>query len=128
MIIMIVGVSYRNGGVCTVPIGDKQTSMNTSQRSMFMFVVSKRQYTAGMAATTGKRRSFYADLDHLRKCFDNVDSNKSGFIGYSELTKLVESMPMPNAGDSVVSELMQKLDRDKDGKVGVVPFAKRGCS
>lgn len=68
-----------------------------------------------MSASSGKRRSFYTDLEYLRKCFDNVDQAKSGFIGYSELTKLVESMP--TTGDAVVSELMEKLDRDKDGKV-----------
>ena len=50
-----------------------------------------------MAATSGKRRSFNTDLDHLRKCFNEVDRGKSGFIGLQELTKL--------------------LDRDKDGKV-----------
>lgn len=68
-----------------------------------------------MAAKSGKRRSFYTDLDHLRKCFDNVDHDRSGFIGYNELTKLVQIMP--DAEDSVVPELMDKLDRDKDGKV-----------
>lgn len=68
-----------------------------------------------MAATSSKRRSFYTDLDHLRKCFDQVDHDKSGFIGYSELTKLVESMPDTEC--SVVPELMEKLDRDKDGRV-----------
>ncbi len=68
-----------------------------------------------MAATSSKRRSFYADLDHLRKCFDQVDHGKSGFIGYTELTKLVQSMPDTEC--SVVPELMEKLDRDKDGKV-----------
>ena len=68
-----------------------------------------------MAATSGKRRSFYADLDHLRKCFDEVDHDRSGFIGYKGLTELVERMP--NTGESVVSELLQKLDRDNDGKV-----------
>ncbi len=67
-------------------------------------------------AVSGKRRSFYADLDSLRSCFDNVDKRKSGYIGYDELTKLVESMP--GTEDSVVSELMEKLDRDKDGQVG----------
>lgn len=66
-----------------------------------------------MAAT--KRRSFNTDLDHLRKCFNEVDHMKSGFIGLEELTKLVNSMPHPR--DSVVAELMEKLDRDKDGKV-----------
>lgn len=68
-----------------------------------------------MAATSSKRRSFYADLDHLKKCFDQVDHAKTGFIGYSELTKLVETMP--DTASSVVPELMEKLDRDKDGRV-----------
>ena len=66
-------------------------------------------------AVSMKRRSFYADLDHLRSCFDTLDPEKTGFIGYEELTKLVESMP--NTEESVVPELMEKLDRDKDGKV-----------
>ena len=80
-----------------------------------------------MAAKGGKRRSFYADLDHLRKCFDEVDRDRSGFIGYNELTELVERMP--NTGESVVPELMQKLDRDNDGKVGSwCLHHKRGCS
>lgn len=70
-----------------------------------------------MAATGGKRRSFNTDLDHLRECFNEVDHLKSGFIGLEELTKLVNSMP--DTGDSVVADLMEKLDRDKDGKVGV---------
>jgi Ca2+-binding EF-hand superfamily protein len=68
-----------------------------------------------MAATSGKRRSFNTDLEHLRKCFDNVDHQRGGFIGLEGLTKLVDSMP--DTGDSVVTELMEKLDRDKDGKV-----------
>lgn len=79
-----------------------------------------------MAATGEKRRSFYTDLDHLRKCFDEVDRQKNGFIGLQELTELVNSMP--NSRDSVVVELMDKLDRDKDGKVrgeGLL-FAKEG--
>lgn len=66
-------------------------------------------------AGTGKRRSFYADLGHLRTCFKDLDPENLGFIGYGELTQLVQSMP--NTKDSVVPELMEKLDRDKDGKV-----------
>ena len=68
-----------------------------------------------MATPSSKRRSFYTDLDHLQKCFDLVDCEKSGFIGYGELTKLVENLP--DTESSVVPELMEKLDRDKDGKV-----------
>lgn len=74
-----------------------------------------------MAATGGKRRSFNTDLDHLRKCFNDLDHLNSGYIGLEELTKLVDNMPdsMPDTGDSVVADLMEKLDRDKDGKVKV---------
>ena len=71
-----------------------------------------------MAATGGKRRSFNTDLDHLRKCFNNVDLHKSGFIGLEGLSKLVDSMPDTDPEHSIVAELMEKLDRDKDGKVG----------
>ena len=66
-------------------------------------------------ALSGKRCSFYNDLDSLRCCFDDLDPGRSGYIGYEELTKLVKNMP--NTEDSVVPELMEKLDRDKDGKV-----------
>lgn len=70
--------------------------------------------TMAMAAS-GKRRSFYADLDRLRQHFDSLDAEQSGHIGFKELTKLVESMP--GVEESAVPELMDRLDRDKDGKV-----------
>ena len=66
---------------------------------------------------SAKRASFYADLDLLRSQFDALDPLKSGYIGYSELTKLVQSMQ--GFEESMVPELMTQLDRDKDGKVRV---------
>lgn len=71
-----------------------------------------------MAATGGKRRSLNTDLHNLRKCFNDVDHHKSGFIGLEELTKLVDRIP--DTEHSIVAELMEKLDRDKDGKVGEI--------
>ena len=67
-------------------------------------------------AGTGKRRSFYADLDRLRTQFDSLDQDRTGYIGYSELKQLVEKMS--DIEDAVLPELMKKLDRDEDGKVG----------
>ena len=64
---------------------------------------------------SAKRASFYADLDLLRGQFDALDPRKSGYIGYNELTKLVQSMH--GFEESMVPELMTELDRDKDGKV-----------
>lgn len=69
-----------------------------------------------MATTAGgKRRSFYADLDHMRSLFDSVDTTKTGYIGFRELCVLVRNIP--GIEEAAVPELMDKLDRDKDGKV-----------
>ena len=66
-------------------------------------------------AAGGKRRSFYTDLDHMRNLFDSVDSTNTGFIGYTELCALVRNIP--GIEEAAVPELMEQLDRDKDGKV-----------
>ena len=66
-------------------------------------------------AASSRRKSFYADLDRLKHHFDALDPQKSGYIGYAELTQLVQSMR--GQEESVVPELMERLDRDKDGKV-----------
>ena len=70
--------------------------------------------SVAMAGRT-KRTSLYADLDLLRTSFEAQDSEKSGYIGYSELTKL--ACEMQGFEESMVPELMERLDRDKDGKV-----------
>ena len=62
-----------------------------------------------------KRASFYADLDLLRTHFEALDRQKTGYIGYGELTQLVRDMP--TFEESMVPELMERLDRDKDGRV-----------
>ena len=66
-------------------------------------------------AAGGKRRSFYADLDHMRSLFDSVDTSETGFIGIKELCVLVRSIP--GIEEAAVPELMERLDRDSDGKV-----------
>lgn len=66
-------------------------------------------------AAGGKRRSFYADLDHMRSLFDSVDASKTGLIGFKELCVLVQNIP--GIEEATVPELMDRLDRDKDGKV-----------
>lgn len=66
-------------------------------------------------AVSGKRGSIYLYLDDLRQQFDSLDAGKTGQIGFNELTKLVKNMP--GVEDSAVPELMERLDRDKDGMV-----------
>ncbi len=68
-------------------------------------------------ATSGKRRSFYADLDHLKSHFDSIDHSQTGYIGYNELKQLARKMSGIKEAD--LPQLMNKLDRDEDGKVGV---------
>ena len=69
----------------------------------------------GAMASHPKRASFYADLDLLQTHFEALDKQTTGYIGYSELTQLVRDMP--TFEDSMVPELMERLDRDKDGRV-----------
>ena len=72
-----------------------------------------------MAGSAPKRASFYADLDLLRTHFEALDPGKSGYIGPDELKNLAREIQ--GFEESMVSELMEKLDRDKDGKVGAGP-------
>ena len=66
-------------------------------------------------AAGGKRRSFCADLDHMRSLFNSVDTSNTGSIGFPELCVLVRNIP--GIEEAAVPELMEGLDRDKDGKV-----------
>lgn len=68
-------------------------------------------------AASGKRHSFYADLERLKTHFDALDQDRTGYIGYSELQQLVQKMS--GIEEAVLPELMDKLDRDKDGRVSV---------
>ena len=88
-----------------------------------MFIITQRSCSeevekvarvVGMA-TSGKRRSFSADLDQLKTCFRELDSDDTGYIGFEQLRKLVQSLP--DTEESVVPDLWEKLDRNKDGKV-----------
>ena len=63
----------------------------------------------------GKRRSFYTDLDHMQSLFDSVDTGRTGYIGFKELCILVRNIP--GIEEAAVPELMDRLDRDRDGKV-----------
>ena len=75
-----------------------------------------------MATTINPTRSFYADLDNLHTCFSDLDPENTGYIGYGELTQLVQNMP--SAEESVVLKLMEDLDKDKDGKVSLLTCIK----
>ncbi|CAI8052343.1 Calcium-dependent protein kinase 3 [Geodia barretti] len=76
-----------------------------------------------MARSNGansKRCSLYTDLDHLRTMFASVDPANTGYIGYQELRSLAQS----GAGmdEAMVAVVLQKLDRDKDGKISFDDF------
>ncbi len=51
----------------------------------------------------------------MRSLFNSVDTSKTGCIGFPELCVLVRSIP--GIEEAAVPELMDGLDRDKDGKV-----------
>ena len=66
-------------------------------------------------SSSGKRGSLYADLERLRMHFSSLDPDNTGYIGYQELTALAQSES--GMDESMVPELLERLDRDKDGKV-----------
>lgn len=66
-------------------------------------------------ARSSKRGSFYADLERLRNTFSSLDPENTGYIGYDELIKLAQTES--GMDESMVPELLERLDRDKDGKV-----------
>ena len=63
----------------------------------------------------GKRSSLYADLDHLQSMFASVDPENTGYIGQHELWLLAQSDS--GMDEQMVSIVLERLDRDKDGKV-----------
>lgn len=67
------------------------------------------------SSSSSKRGSLYADLEHLRTQFSSLDPESTGYIGYEELMRLVTSET--NMDESAVPELLERLDRDKDGRV-----------
>lgn len=59
--------------------------------------------------------SLYMDLKELRKRFDEVDTERNGYIDYKGLQEMISTM---DGFDSyAVQGLMNTLDRDGDGKV-----------
>ena len=75
---------------------------------------------SAMARSNGsssKRSSLYADLDHLRTMFASVDPANTGYIGFQELKSLAQSGT--GMDETMVAVVLEKLDRDKDGKVSL---------
>ena len=70
----------------------------------------------GMASSNGsKRSSLHADLNHLRATFASVDPENTGYIGVQELRSLAQTST--GVDETTVALVLEKLDRDKDGKV-----------
>ena len=67
----------------------------------------------------GEKRpsSLYMDLKELRKRFDEVDKTMIGYIDYDGLKQMIAGMD--GFDNSMAMELMNSLDRDKDGKVNL---------
>ena len=57
------------------------------------------------------------DLKELRNRFDEVDIDGKGYIDYRGLQEMISGMEGFNS--SALQELMDTLDRDRDGKVCV---------
>lgn len=59
--------------------------------------------------------SLYLDLKSLGELFREVDKEEKGYIEFEGLQEMISNM---NEFDpSMAKELMEKLDRDRDGKV-----------
>ena len=80
---------------------------------LFLFETLK----AMARSSSSKRGSIYADLERLRMHFSSLDPDNTGYIGYQELTALARSES--GMDESMVPELLERLDRDKDGKVSM---------
>ena len=66
-------------------------------------------------SSSSKRGSLYADLEHLRTLFSSLDPDNTGYIGHEELSRLAQSES--GMDESMVPQLLESLDRDKDGRV-----------
>ena len=71
--------------------------------------------SSSSSSSSSKRGSLYADLEHLRAQFTSLDPDNTGFIGYEELVTLAQSES--GLDEAMVPELLEKLDRDRDGRV-----------
>ena len=68
-------------------------------------------------ASEKRPSSLYMDLKELRKRFDEVDKTMIGYINYDGLQQMIAGMD--GFDNSMAMELMNSLDRDKDGKVNL---------
>ena len=59
--------------------------------------------------------SLYLDLKNLRELFQEVDKDEKGYIDFDGLQEMISNME--EFDPNMAKELMEKLDRDKDGKV-----------
>ena len=64
---------------------------------------------------TEKRSSFLLDLRDLHNGFDAVDTEGKGYIDFDGLQLMIAGMK--GLDGSMAQELMDSLDRNKDGKV-----------
>ena len=59
--------------------------------------------------------SLYMDLKNLRERFNEIDKEEKGYIEREGLEQMIRGMEGFDV--SMTTELMESLDRDKDGKV-----------
>lgn len=71
-------------------------------------------------ASEKRPSSLYMDLKELRRRFDEVDKTMIGYIDYDGLQQMIAGMD--GFDNSMAMELMNSLDRDKDGKVTFEDF------
>jgi hypothetical protein len=70
--------------------------------------------------TDDKRSSLYLHLKEIRERFENVDRENRGYIDCSGLREMISDME--DFDPDLADDLMDKLDRDKDGKVTLDDF------
>ena len=69
----------------------------------------------GVMSVEKRPSSLYLDLKSLGELFREVDKEEKGYIEFEGLQEMISNM---NEFDpSMAKELMEKLDRDRDGKV-----------
>ena len=69
-------------------------------------------------ARSSKRGTFFADLEHLKNTFSALDRERKGYIGHAEVAMLAKTEC--GMDETVIPELLERLDSDKDGKVKCV--------
>ena len=66
-------------------------------------------------ARSSKRGTFLTDLQHLKDTFSTLDREHKGYIGRAEVALLAKTEC--GMDETVIPELLERLDSDKDGKV-----------